>query len=342
MQNLLKVIRNAPRPRDEIKYLSGRMNVEIRTCSRNYGDPVDSYLYIGSNLSFIIVNPEEFISSVRKAKSREELERVLREADLKIIKEYATFPIVAHKPVIPGSSVKGNVRSRLELSFMPKNGYVRSCMIRASKQPTTQPPRGTQGWRHFRIWSKTLSFAREETCDYSEGKDGVCLICDLFGTTGLQSLINFSDFIGINVDYRTLSSLELPEGEKLEAAPPGSIFSGHIEFRNVKPEELGLLMYGMGLRDSREGRPVLFGKHKYRRLKVVLGVVRYVINSLSLTEFSESLRVDGTDVAPGSSVRDTNLDKLVRSLVKLTQEEFKEELADIDEVRELERVESGA
>jgi len=342
VQNLLKVMRNTPRPRDKIEYLSGRLNVKIRSCSRSYGDPLDSYVYIGSGLPSIAVDLDEFISRVRKSKSRESLERILMESEQRIIKDYEAFPVVGRRLVIPGSSVKGNVRSRLELSFLPKNGYIRSCMVRASKQPVREPPPGTHGWRHFRIWSRTLSFAREEACDYSKGREGVCLICDLFGTTGLQALISFSDFIGVNIDYETLSPLELTDGEKLKAAPPGSTFSGHIEFKSIKPAELGLLMYGMGLRNSREGRPVLLGKHKYRRFGIVLGVVRYVIDSLKLAEFSKPLEVYDINITPGSEVRDAVLDKLVKSLIEVAQKEFNGELADIDEVKELERVESGA
>jgi len=342
VQSLLKVVRGTPRPRDKIEHLSGRLSVKIRACSRSYGDPLDSYVYIGSGLPSVTKDLDGFVSYVRKTRSREDLQRALMELGQKIVMDYEAFSVVGRKPVIPGSSVKGNVRSRLELSFLPKNGYIRSCMVRASKQPTRQPSPGMQGWRHFRIWSKTLSFAREEACDYSKGVGSVCLICDLFGTTGLQALISFSDFVGDNIDCESLSPLELPDGEKLKAAPPGSTFSGHIEFRNIKPAELGLLIYGMGLRDSREGRPVLLGKHKYRRLGIVLGVVKYVIDSLRLAEFSKPLEVRDVKIAPGSEVSDAILDKLVKSLIEIAQEEFKGELADIDEVEELERVETRA
>lgn len=341
MQSLLRVKRDSPRPRDVIKDLAGRLRVSIRACSRNLGDPVDSYIHVGSGFIYLDVDLERFRSYVGRAKSRAELERVLGEADLRMVRDYAAFSEAGRRLVIPGSTVKGNVRSRLELSFVPREGYVRSCLIRAAKQPTREPPRGAQGWRHFRIWSRSLSFAREGACDYSEGEGGVCLICDLFGTAGLQGLIHFSDFVGVNIDYTTLSPLDLPTGEKLEAAPPGSTFLGHVVFRNLRPAELGLLLYGMGLRSSREGKPVLLGKHKYRRYGVVLGVVRYVVEYLELSEFSEPLKVRGTTVAPGSGVTGADLDRLIELLVNTAREEFGEELLDVDEVGELERVEAG-
>jgi hypothetical protein len=110
----------------------------------------------------------------------------------------------------------------------------------------------------------------------------------------------------------------------------------------LRPAELGLLLYGMGLRSSREGRPVLLGKYKYRRPGVVLGVVRYSVSSLKLAELSKPLKVRDITVAPGGRVREDTLDRLIEALISTAREEFEDELEDIDEVRELERIEASA
>jgi hypothetical protein len=340
--SLVRVRRERPRARDEVIDLVGRVEVALRTCSRRLGDPVDSYLHVGTGFLQLSVDLSELRNYLGRAKTRAELERALEEVEIKIVRDYSSFFTIGGKLVIPGSSIKGNVRSRIELSFVPKDGTVRSCLVRATRQPVSPPPRGTQGWRHFRIWSKALSFAREGPCDYSEGEGGVCLVCDLFGTAGLQGLINFSDFVGVDVDRATLTYLDLPTGERLEVVPPGSTFLGCVEFRNLRPAELGLLLYGMGLRNSREGRPVLLGKHKYRRPGVVLGVVRYSVSSLELAELSKPLKVRDITVAPGGKVSGDPLDGLIEALISTAREEFEGELEDIDEVGELERIEASA
>jgi len=242
---------------------------------------------------------------------------------------------VKGSPVVPGSSVKGNVRARLELSLVPREGFVSSCLIRASEEPLEPPPRGEEGWRHFRIWSQALSFDRGPSCDFTEGEGEVCLLCDIFGTAGLQGLVAFDDFIGEGV---RLKPVDLPVGEKLLAAPPGSAFSGAIAFTNLRAWELGLLLYGMGFRGSRIGKPVLFGKVKYRRYEgYAFGVVRYELVRLELAPFSHPLEVGGLRFKPGSRVGE-GLDDLVRALVGLAKDELGAELLDVDEVSGVEEV----
>jgi len=160
-----------------------------------------------------------------------------------------------------------------------------------------------------------LEFEREPACDYSEGEEGqVCLCCDLFGTAGLQGLVEFSDF---PAERAAIERVSLPTGEKLEAAKPGSTFAGRVAFRNLEAWELGLLLYGMGLRESRLGRPVLLGKVKYRRYpNLVFGVVRYEVAALELAPFSQPLDAGGARVEPGARVEGEPLDGLVRALVE--------------------------
>jgi len=103
--------------------------------------------------------------------------------------------------------------------------------------------------------------------------------------------------------------------------------------------ELGLLLYGMGLRNSRIGRPVLFGKAKYRRYPGrVFGIVKYEAVMLELAPFSQPLEVEGARLEPGSKVEGKTLDRLVQTLVATAQAELKGELLDVDEVERLEKL----
>ena len=336
MQSSVRVARDKPRPRDKLEGVAGRLEVKLRSCSTALGDLVDSYLHVGTG-SFRLVLDEAQLRRAAAARTRQQLEQLVYELSGRIQLDYLQFPSTAGRPVVPGSSVKGNVRSRLELSFAPKDGVVRCCLVRATEEPLEPPEPGEHGWRHFRIWRRALEFEREPACDYSEGEEGqVCLCCDLFGTAGLQGLVEFSDF---PAERAAIERVSLPTGEKLEAAKPGSTFAGRVAFRNLEAWELGLLLYGMGLRESRLGRPVLLGKVKYRRYpNLVFGVVRYEVAALELAPFSQPLDAGGTRIEPGVRVEGEPLDGLVRALVEAARAELDGELLDVDEVRELERV----
>lgn len=288
----MQILKHKPRDRSRINGISGRIIVTINT---------ESYLHISSPFRGVSFDGFEIRCDYK----------LIDEISRKIVKDVNAFMRIGNKPAIPASSVKGNVRSRIELSFKPKNGKVRSCFIRSSHL-LREPKKGEHGWRHYRIWKDSLSFDRR-ACDYT--RDGeVCLVCDIFGTTGLQGLVFFSDFIG---DCK-LEIVELPHGEKVEVAPPGSSFVGEVIFRNLKPEEVGLLLFGMGIRDEKVGRPVLLGKYKYR---YKFGIVRYEVKSIELKNLPSSV------------------DEEVKKLVRLAMETF-DDLADIDEVRKLEELET--
>ncbi len=359
----IQILRQDPRRRDRLDGLAGRIRIKLRTCSESLGDPVNSYLHVGSGFLRLVIDEEDLRRRASQARSRAELERLVRELSEKIQMDYAQFVLTAgEEPFIPGSSVKGNVRSRLELSFVPRGGVVRCCLIRATRTPLQPPKPGKQGWRHFRMWERTLRFDRRDACNLTQTSESdtqqtsefkVCLLCDIFGTAGLGGLIEFGDLKGKNVKLEPVKLFTLrrrPRG-RLWAAPPGSTFEGTITFRNLKPEELGLLLYGMGMRDSSQGRPVLLGKLKYqgnllveseskypRNRQVVFGVVRYELVDLELAPFSQPLYVDGIRVGPGFRPETTKLDELVKALVGRARSAFEGELLDVDEVRELERL----
>ncbi|WP_288104685.1 RAMP superfamily CRISPR-associated protein, partial [Thermofilum sp.] len=126
MQSLVSVVRGPPRDRGKVEGLAGRLFVTIRVSSRATGDGADSYLHVGSGLQRIVVDEEELRKRASGAKNRAELEKLVQELSGKIELDYAELVMVGGKPVIPGSSVKGNVRSRIELSLKPKNGKIRS------------------------------------------------------------------------------------------------------------------------------------------------------------------------------------------------------------------------
>jgi len=331
MQKLkAEVIRYPPRSRSEIKGLIGSIKVFVTSCSRQLGDDIDSYLYIGSGGKAISLESkeEELESLLRKFGS---IEKAAPYVKMELGEEL--FNLVNNLPVIPASSVKGNIRSRLELYFKPKDGKVRSCFISAGPPLRSPLPRGSHGWRYTELWRNKIVEDRGFPCDFTKN-DRVCLICDLFGAPGLKGLIEFSDLIGSNVK---LQLLNLPYGVKVTASPPASSYVGHIDFTSLEAHELGLLFIGMGLKDSRRGRPVLLGRFKYRKMfgDFVFGRIRYSIEKIIVHRFSRPLG----DFSPGSIIQGSSLDKVVKDCVENAVNVFDSELDVIDEVKIVDEIE---
>jgi hypothetical protein len=254
--------------------------------------------------------------------------------------DYQPFCKRLDAPVIPGSTVKGNVRARIELSFRPRNEQVRSCFVEAGKINEKQH------WRHIGIWGKreeriVPSGRRKELagqCRFDPRQNElqcVCLVCDLFGTTGLAGLIRFSDFMGRGAE---LKGEDFEFGLKLETAPVNSVFSGKIDFFNLKPEELGLLLLGMGIESGVDGKPVLMGRLKYRNHNRI-GQVKYRLDWLELSPLSKKLTIEPR-LSPGQGLEGEKLGILATNLVRVAREKFGEELQPVDEVGELKKISS--
>ena len=174
---------------------------------------------------------------------------------------------------IPGSTIKGLLRSRLELT-PSKDRKAVSCMHTITQPITELPKPGTHGWRHARVWSNVIAENRGEPCDPASTQDyTICVVCDLFGAPGVVGRVMPSNFCCSRDAYE---KLDLPYGEKVYAIKPNTVLRGFIHFSSLRVEELGVLLISMGITRGRtEGVPLLIGKHKYayRNMgKAVFGV----------------------------------------------------------------------
>lgn len=320
MSERVNVLRQEPRDRSKLEGLCGIIHTTLLS---------ESYIHVGSSSTLFSLDEDLLTKLVRSG--RRDIRSLLQAAKFM---EVMQFNASGGRPVIPGSSVKGNIRSRLELSFRPKDGYVRSCFIRASRPLVKEPPKGASGWRYFRIWGSVLFEERGLPCDLIR-MDKVCLICDLFGTTGLKSLIDFGDFVGESNAENMLEQLSLDYGMNLLAAKPGSKFNGRILFHNLSPSELGLLLMGM-----RIGRSILLGRLKYRHRisSRTFGKARYEVKAIDLLEDSLDLEISGLRVKGGERVEGMELAKVIEGLRSLANEEFKGEVIEVDEVAIIEQL----
>ena len=305
----VEVIRYPPSDRTTCEGLAGRLEVSMVTAS---------YLHIGSG--------------------REDIVRVVKgkpQGEIPFEEGYITFASVGEHAVIPGSSVKGNIRARLELSFKNKNGKVRSCFLMASPF-ITEPKVGQHGWRHYKIWGQVIKEDRGMSCDHTMGAP-VCLTCNIFGTAGLRSLVEVSNFYGDRVSEE---QLDLEYKTRLVAVPPNMHFRGSLTFHNLKPEELGLILLGMGLMESRVGRPVLLGRLKYRKQVDgrTFGRVRYELGGIRLSKHSQPLSIGERVLMEPSSYEKDSLDNIVRDLIYHVLHTYKGELQIVQEVDVVEKL----
>ncbi|MBS7612359.1 hypothetical protein KEJ27_09225 [Candidatus Bathyarchaeota archaeon] len=323
----LRVVRSSPRLRNSYTDLCGYLDVSVIVD----GDSL-SFFHIGSGRKFFKPNIDELKKAYLKLGCIHEslIDRI------KIEKDYDEFASTTKGIVIPGSSIKGNVRSRIELSFKGYEGTVDSCFINAGKPLIGELTKGTSGWRHYRIWGEVLFEDRGVPCNFTV-MDEVCLVCDLFGTYGLKSLIDFSDFECVNA---SIKHLDLPFGISVQAVPAGSEFRGRIDFKNLKDYELGLLLLGMGIEGSHEGRRTILGRFKYRGTldSFKFGKVRYRVNELKLSQYSKTLSSGGIDLQPDSSAKGDLLSRLCKSLTDLTLKKFQNRFRIINEVEILDRL----
>lgn len=171
------------------------------------------------------------------------------------------------RPCIPGSTLKGAVRARIELGSLGSQagGSVLAGMLYDSGPLKSLPQPGSHGWRHARIWCESVFEERR--------RHGLSVLEDLVGVAGkevsLGSRVYFSSAPASSSAGTVI--LKLDHNEVVEAVPQGTVFDGEVLLANASLEDLGLVLYGLGL-DKRylcNGQArILLGASKYRARKV--------------------------------------------------------------------------
>ena len=271
LPKVAKVIRNTPTRRDLVlsKGIYGSLEIHAKT---------EALLHIGiggeaPDIPPHIIDTAKKIISTNMSRGVDigytirELSRLITRQGLGA-KIYSTTRY-GNRPVIPGTSLKGAVRSRLELLFKEANGNVPSCFRLAGPSRSEPAPKGTHGWRHQRIWPSSLE-NRESSCnvigaEYWEDMK-VCIVCDMFGAPGLRSRVNFGNLEPVD-GVKVVEAQVLVEDGRIpfEFIDKNSAFKGIISLEGLSLEELGLLSIAMRLL---EDRPILIGRFKYVKHRV--------------------------------------------------------------------------
>ncbi len=242
----LQVIRERPKSRSILKDLTGSLTFKVKVLN-----PV----HMGG--TGISLRAKEVITSVEKLRGGIEdklrslqqiVEGLPMERDV-----VSTFALgEERKPSILGSSLKGAIRSRLELSFKGYNGRVPSCFSVTGGRAFVSR-KGRSGWRHQRIYPSSTE-DRGFPCNYNKYRT-VCKVCDIFGAPGLASRVYFPS-IEFECDTETF---EASFTGYVETIPSNCEAVGTMSFVDMEPYELGLVLIGMG-----DMKPLLIGFGKYR------------------------------------------------------------------------------
>ncbi|AHC52239.1 hypothetical protein SUSAZ_10310 [Sulfolobus acidocaldarius SUSAZ] len=148
--------------------------------------------------------------------------------------------------IIPGSTIKGLVRTRLELSIPG------SCYIVSKDASNT-----SQTYRNI---FKPRKKPRDRFDPVKFPK--VCPVCDLLGNSGLASRVTFSDFVGEKVNSQNVKV----RGDEYECVTKNSTFRGKVVFKGLKSVEIGMLLYGFGFRignNTITSKTMLLGRFKF-------------------------------------------------------------------------------
>ncbi len=221
----------------------------------------NNYVYIGSSKDELTRIPEDLL---HQEGNLEEKIRTIGE----MINPLNSTVLMDGIPYIPGSTLKGMIRFRLEHSLKPDtSGRLTSCFI---KQGPPGPKDEIQHFlKKFGYWPNIPATRPNEKTgyDYKRKKmpDRFCKVCDLFGNQVIASRITFSDAKMADPTEPIIKKIRI-RGNDIEkkVIPPKAQFIFTININNVSRDDLALLMLGMNLHNDGS---LLMGMHKYSPAK---------------------------------------------------------------------------
>lgn len=204
--------------------------------------PPNYYLRIGSGEQKELIS-ESHVRAVLSGTAPDELGK---EIDMTEISEHST---VNKQLIIPGSSLKGAIRFRVEQSFKATH-KVGACYVVRSQAPPSQ-----KSWRHIKAYG--INQPRYSCRDTRNP----CIVCDMFGMMGMRGRLYFSDAVLIEGASEQLNlTVRRGKTSREEVIKPGAKFQWDLYFENLSKDELGLLFFAMNL-DIK--KPIILGRHRY-------------------------------------------------------------------------------
>ena len=242
-------------PRSLLSGIVGRLELKARLVDR---------VHVGSGeLRLSIKDRGLVVKLARELLATKDPHRAAKRA-LELMSVEQAFVKLGDRLCIPGSTIKGLVRSRLELMAGRRGQDVKAsaCLSVAGPLLAKPPAPGLPGWRHAKIWGSAVLVERERESYHEEGLAAdLCPICNLLGAPGVASRVYFSDLCCVERCSPSICAFQ-EYGMRLEVLEPGATLSGALTLRGVALEELGLLFIGLGF-DGSSFKPLLVGRAKY-------------------------------------------------------------------------------
>jgi len=317
----VRVLRRPIKSRDSLKGLTGFLYIRARTITPVHVGREEigrikalSHQAIRNSVQKVLSAPTHEKAVLAIQESLKEIFRPSRrEAEVTRLFRLRGFPS------IPGSCMKGVVRSRIEFMFKESNGVVPSCFSVIGGRPF-KATRGHVGWRHQAVYPSSLE-DRGLPCDATR-YETVCDVCNIFGAPGLASRVEFSPLI-FKGKTETLST---PFG-MLEVIKSGMEAKGAVSFKNMEQRELGLLLLGLGI----ENGPILIGRSKFLRVGGIrLGRIQIKAEKWSFYETSTeelaSLGFKGSLELEGEEA-----DRLARMFIEKARTSYAKWLRELNE-----------
>lgn len=229
-----------------------------------------------------------------------------------------------YSALIPGSTIKGSIRSRLEHLFKRVDNSVRCCYC-VPRHSKTGPSLN---------YNSLYSPHSRASCEVTEKTGSACVVCNVFGALGLASHVRFSDGIPdgnlttesyvVHPSSHTRPNVRIP----IRAVKIGSHFRFNMHCDNLKPEELGLIFKAMRLHEK---KPILMGSFKYASKQVDKGPAKEQQRFGEVT--IKPLNIQTFSVESGRVVCKTQeVENFVSKCLESADNKFGNELRTLDEV----------
>jgi len=205
---------------------------------------ISDYLHISKD-----PNPlPKFPKVLNFDKIKEDFLKTGRLPELGNVELIVKFMRVGDNVVVPGNTVKGAIRSRLELLF--------DCSCYNSFGRGSSTGVSSRYVNIFHPKDKGSDEFDEDTNMY------ICPVCNVFGTAGLASRVIFTD---LKLTDSTKIGMFSHEGVVYEVVTKNAEFVGSIIMKGLDEDEIGMVLYGMGCRGSSDFKVMLLGRFKYER-----------------------------------------------------------------------------
>jgi len=311
----VKTVRNRATDRSDFRNFSGFVIYHAEVAS-------GSFLHVGSGEREKQLKNYEELRSIVSSNKPIDINKVtssyLASSEIAFFAHYGDRNTEQKQLIIPGSTVKGLSRFRMEHSFKIINGLSLSCFIIQSKYA---PPRN-KIMNFLNIYGDGNSITPRFTC---RGKDDPCVTCNIYGKMGLRSRVHFTDALLQTSEH--IARMKTEFGSYLEVIKEGGSFSGKIYFDSLLLEEIGLILNSLGIFTK---APVPVGLSKYRSFKlngknVTMGKLHFNLKKLLVRKPNKTYKT-GKKVKPPD-----NLDSFLIDSQNAMNQKYGKYLREINE-----------